>query len=1218
MAGSIKRLFSFGFLFGSRDDGAVEMTEDLAEGMDSLKQNVVAVGRSSNMLQRFGNAIGAINAIQLNSIRDSLGSIADRAGALGPQAQDTGLESFGAQFSAQFRQATAGMGEFTEQMERYRGAISGTAYDLGVDANDMVTGIRQVVQAGRSLEDYGVSVRGMAGSMQAGILSGEQLGNVLTSLSEGYDLGTDGAQRLIDTVTALGERGGAGADAMRGLPAVLQATDDIISSFPAGAAPGVDTLTESITRLALASQDRLGGDFNAAMTDAIQTFQQLGGQRRQLRDLVSGVSSDFPQLAQEIGIASGDIDGALQDVMSDPLTFASHMQQLMGSLEASDPRAMRLMSTLEQMPASFRFLITGGDEAAAALTRAQQPVENVTGAFERMARGAAASGRTFGENMERLRDHFETQLNRMTTLSNREVLGRQRDAYRRLSETIDRFRSGDGPLSALGQAMLDFRRHGVIGLTAAIRDRLLPSLGIQLPAAMENALPGIGLLTEGLFEAAVEAGPLLLAVGQFATMMPGLSSAIGLVLNPWTLLIGGLAAAIYYWDDLLPLIERGGEFLGDLADDFATWVEQVDWQAVGEDIVDGLDRIFQSFGEGGSARRLMRSFAGSIRTMFGGLGQAMTGITEGMFGSGTGGFISDFFGFLFEATNVNNLLRAIEEGDWGDIIFEGLFTVLNSAMLGWPGRVRALFTEMFGGDIIGTFWNDVVQPTINDFANFWNDEILPIIEEAIILWDDLSTMAVAFWEDNVQPMLDELWDGIVKTFQEQIWPTVRRVWHDIGVKAQEMWQRYIRPALYTIARVMTQVMTESRRGWIRGFAMIAEAGVRSFYTIQTAIGHLVIRWRGWRDTLANGWNLIGTTIRNSVGMALAFANFHFTNLVQGWELGMIRIERGFRRIPLMLVEFVQEYLQGDGMVARAFRAMLDVLDISVGRIDENLGRVASDLRTPIDQMDEQIEDMERANRVRAEAYETEMTRYRNEIQEQARLTEQAYDGMNAAAERWQQSQDQSQQEAIDGVRHFAAEAERLSDRFGGRLQQFITTVQRGDFGERAQQRRIMEAYQSARPLMSQLEDAAASGRLSAEQYEAAFGRIEAAVRSGQEFSSGERRRFLDALGIDEGAAEGGGGREAPERGRRPGRTRPRSRASGDTGDDSPASRARARRQARRQAQEAEREAERELMISAFGSEAVRQLRQAFGDRNPSPRPVRSPAGSGPSGGFGTR
>lgn len=1175
------------------------MTERLAGGMDDLKENVKQVGKSSNMLQRFGNAIGALNLHQLTNIRGALEGIAERAGALGPSAQDTAAESFGAQYAASFRAATAGMGDMTAQMNRYRGAIGGVAYDLGVDAGEMVQGIRRIVQSGDELSDYGLTVRGVAGSMQAGILSAEQLGSTLTSLAHGYDLGTDGAQRVLDTLTALGEGIGAGSEFARALPNITEAADGIISAFPPGAAPGIDEVTESIARLAKASVDRLGGDANAAMQDAIATFTALGGQRRQIRDLVSGVASDFPHLAQEIGIASGDIDGALQSVMSDPITFAANMQQLMSQLDASDPRAMRLMASLEELPTSFRFLVTGGDDAAAALQRAQAPVENITGAFNRMGRSAAASGRTFGENMERMRDSFETHLNRMTTLSNSEVLGRQRRAFQTLENTIEGLRAEDGPVGGLTQAFLDFRRHGIIGLVESIKTRLLPSLGIQLPEAIEKNLPLIGMFGAGLFEGATEAGPLILAMTQMAAMMPGLGGAIGFLLNPWTLLVGGIAAAIYYWDDLLPLIENAGVYLEDLAGKVGDWVDSVDWQAVGESIKDGLVTIFASFGEGGRGREILRSVAGAIRSIFTNLGTMMSGITEGMFGETGGGIFNSIFGFLWDSTNLGNLQRAIEDGDWGDVLFEGFFSVFNLALMGLPGRVRTLFTNIFGADLIGGFWEDVVQPTFNDFVDYWDTEINPIIDEAILLWQDLASMALAFWEETVSPMLKDLKKEVVEVFVKHIWPAAKWVWQKIGVAAKWMWSNVIRPVIVRLAHTWVNTMSTALTVAVRTFGHIATTAVTAFNTIETAIGMLVIRWIGWRNTLSAGWELIGTTIRNSVGMAIAFADFHFTNLFEGMEGGMMRIERGFRNLPLLILDFIQNL--------QPLRGVLSRIGVDLGPIDRNLNEMRTRIQEPITELDEQLDEMERKSRARGEAYRIETARMTREIAQQATATANAYNTMESQASAYQHNQAVSLESTVSGIREFAVSTEAFFDRATSRLRQFVSDVESGRLAGRARQERVQEAYQSARPLLEGIAQAAQEGRIGEEQFSAAVSDIEQAVSAGRGFTSSEIERTLAGIGVGPG-----GGEAADERPTVTSDGRPRvdGRAA-TTGETPPAQRDRERRQAQREAQQTEREAERDMMIKAFGSEAMRQLRSVMGgDRNPTPRGA-SPRVAGP-------
>lgn len=533
--GSTGRLLGLGFLFGAKDDGATDTAKAVGEGMDHLADATERASSKTNGLIKFGNAIAGLNFLQLDRIGNAMEGLAEKAG-VGPGGAANSIESFGVQFGKSFREATAGLGKYTKGVEKYRGAISGAAFNLEVDAGELTRTTAAFVKQGHALEDYGLTVRSMAGSMQAGILSGDQLAHVLTSLSEGYDLGAKGAGRHLDKITAIGEQFGAGKEAAQGLEAAISAADPVLAKFSNLSVEGV---TESITRLAAAGYQRLGGKFEDRMQDAIGVFNELAGAREEMGSLITGLGSDFPMLAKEIGIASGDVGASMEAILQDPLTFAKHMQSLMSSMDKSDPRFQRLKLSLGRLPAGFQFLIDGGQESAKALEEASKPVKNFEGSFSRMAEGSSGAARTFAESMDLLRERHENALNKMTSQTDRQVLKRQRTAYKRLTKTINDMRKRGGPLAGLLQLTLDIRRHGFLhGLIPTI-DRFAAGSGPlgKMARKLKSILPMFDGFGEMLIGGALAAGKLAVTIGLLSGPLGKFFGLVKVIFRPLTNLV---------------------------------------------------------------------------------------------------------------------------------------------------------------------------------------------------------------------------------------------------------------------------------------------------------------------------------------------------------------------------------------------------------------------------------------------------------------------------------------------------------------------------------------------------------------------------------------------------------------------------------------------------------------------------------------------------------
>jgi hypothetical protein len=773
--GGMKKLMGLGFLFGAKDNGATKTAGALSESFDSLKNAVHSVGEKTQGIQRFGNAINALNLLQLSRVKGTLEGIAAKAGSLGPRSGDTALESFGAQFNQTFKAGTAGLGEFRKEADRLRGQISGVAHTLQIDGGDILKTVTTVAKSGHQLEEFGLSVREVGGSIQANILSGEQLGNLLTSLSQGYNLGAKGAGNLVDKIAALGEMSGSGADALRQMPAAVAAADEIISDLGTG---NIEDVTEAITRLANASVDRLGGDFNEAMADSIAVFQQLGGQKKQLRDLVTGLGSDFPKLAQEIGIASGDIDGALGMATSSPVEFAAAMNSLFNQMPENSMQSKRLLASLDGMPSGFKFLITGGKDAAAALKKAQKPLENFEGAFGRMAKGASGSTRTFGESMELESDRFKTALNSLGSDDSGGAIKGMRRAHNETIKFVKGLSESEGSVGKLTKAFLIFRRQGIFGLVNFV-DKEFPEVKKAfnslrtfwesfsgsvkkdgLGKALSGTLgPALGVLFDGMVDQA--------SAALETTDWDRVGNSIGIGIDRIFASKNVEDASLRGMDKVVALM---GDAMGRVAS--GIW-EKAGWKSF-------IPLLFTGFGQ-----TILRVGGGLIgKGIYGALKAGVMGIgsmVKGLFGKLSGGILGKAAGKIGGKALLTkipviggilnvlfNLPKILEDFQAGNIQagFLRLFgTVIDGVLLGIPGMIA----DLFGVDVV----KDIVQPNLASFYEYFYEGMDIIVESAQSMWSSFAD-----WGNNALGMVGEaveglgyLWDNLKESLVSG-WKTV--------------------------------------------------------------------------------------------------------------------------------------------------------------------------------------------------------------------------------------------------------------------------------------------------------------------------------------------------------------------------------------------------------------------------------------------------------------
>lgn len=662
--GGLRRSLGLGFIFGAKDEGAVRTTQDIGEGMDRMAQTVREVGRESMGIQRLGNFIGALNLRQLSRVGDAMEGLAQRAGALAGEISSTSIESHGAQFAQEYRAATAGLGEYRAEVDAVRGQISSLSFDLGVGSEGMLNYATSVARAGRSIDDYGLSMRDIAGLEQAGISNGQELAQTLTELDIGFGMGADGARQLVDQVVAIGTRVGSGSAALQSMRGAVEAASEAISQLPPGVEMSVDQSVRGMTMLAAGAQRVLGGTFETAMQGAVETFQRLAESRQQFGDVLSGMSGDFPALTEGIARAFGSVDQAMSMMMDSPEQFVMNMQQVYAGMDTEAQRLRFQREVLSQFPDQIRHLVMAGEEGRRTMQEVVGPVGDVSGALSDMARSASGSTRTFAESMELVEERFRAGLDRMVSRHyrgfEREVIQRQQAAYGRLTDTVERFAGGQGAMGVLTRSMLAFRRGGFTGLIeglsregpSAMRalqrsaNELSPALGDRLASAFgkvreeaRDAAPWLDLFGGGLLDIAGDAMPTITGLGAMGLKFDHISGAlrgVGRAVGPFMLLIGA-AAGIYY---LSRNIDRVEESIVNFSRNFAQFgtrllgfVQDIDWNRVGQEIVNGFISLFTPLGrvaEGGEMSETARNITEGFRNVFRAVGIAIRGMVSGL------------------------------------------------------------------------------------------------------------------------------------------------------------------------------------------------------------------------------------------------------------------------------------------------------------------------------------------------------------------------------------------------------------------------------------------------------------------------------------------------------------------------------------------------------------------------------------------------------------
>lgn len=1185
--GGMSRMLGLGFLFGGRDTGAVRTANALTEGLDGAADAANEAGRSAGMIQRLGDAIGDISASAVNGLESALSRLSDSAAI--PDTT-TSLESFGAEFSNTFRRATVGLGPFQDRVDAVRGQISGLAYSLDVDANDMIQAVTAVARTDQDLDDFGVSLRGVAGSIQAGILSGQELGTMLASLSEGYELGGEGAGRLVDRVTAIGESFGYGADAVRRLPAIIAAADPILSRFGNLSIEGV---TESVTRLSTAMSRGLGISFEAASDASVQLFTHLGDQRAQLADLFTGMGEVFPDFATRLSIGTGDIDEAMSDILQDPLTFTDSMRELFGTLQRGSPQWDMLVSQLSAVNPNLAFMVTGGEEVGQALTDAHAPVTDFAGAFNQMATRASGTTRTFAESLERLDTVFRTRLNHMATISESDVLGRTRNAFNRLGDTLQGFSDRGGPLGFLTDAFLNVRRFGIVqGLLPMLGDSGLGRAFPQLSAQIEEFAPMLGDVGGMAIDTARDFAPMLTALPAMMTAMTALGGAAttawAAVTGPIGLTVAAVAAvaAVGYllyenWEDIPGYFEQAGEMLIDLGHSagewaryaldslygwssrFSEWVASIDWVAVGVRVREGLSNAFTTatewisslFRSGGFFSELATSFfdgfgksaedtADMLPDYFGEIFTNVSGaIGDMVYGLAVGVLGQEFVTGFIEGIR-SNLNRFERVADFVMTPFVAMYHVFDFLVLTPLTRAFGEMSAFFGG----------MTETMG--ADFEQD-IGPLATVASDTFEEIGIIVEELWTDTLEPVFGFISDWWHEQFDGEIVPNAEDGFKDAGRAGRSMWQDYVRPALRSFASMSLEVISFFAESWTRSFQQTAHEAVDHLSTIMVGLTTLRVTFEHARDVMAAGWELVGLRIQSFFLTPMLQAGNSWSTFIENMETGFSAIRHSFLTLGDTILTTLNDAFNA---LPSFIRDQLGVATTALTQAQESMhDRVVSDQHD----MERMEQDIARAREERTQAMLDQQQRVADAEGRLARVRDSYAQHLHDEISPILQMRDR----ALSGI-------DRFSDRLATALEHMRDRVASLSGDEQAAAREMTTTLEDARTVSQDIERGMREGTIATDRAARMTQQLADAAESGD--SDAVRRVRAQVEGPTPATVAETHEPTAPARHR----ARAREEASAAAADAATST--------------AARELAEQIMVSSFGPEAVRQLTTAMG------------------------
>ena len=289
--------------------------------------------------------------------------------------------------------------------------------------------------------------------------------------------------------------------------------------------------------------------------------------------------------------------------------------------------------------------------------------------------------------------------------------------------------------------------------------------GIAGIVAGAMAFGGVALVV-GKFVSAI--GGIVSGVGSVMSAISGLGGVLGLLTNPITLVIAGIAAfvaaIVYCWNNVDGFKEsvsnsfqRIWEVISDVCTSVWNVIQEV-WGAISPYVVPMLQSMAETIGTIFTTILdivvpVVEGVWNTIKTVWGWIGPYVIGIFEGVaqFISGVWKIISTVI------TTACNIIKAVIHGDWGeikDIVINAAKNIWDGICSAWEG-IKGITVNIFEGikSFVVNIWenikskvSDVVSNIKEAISNKWNEiktnvsnKVTEIKTDLINKWNEIKS-----------------------------------------------------------------------------------------------------------------------------------------------------------------------------------------------------------------------------------------------------------------------------------------------------------------------------------------------------------------------------------------------------------------------------------------------------------------------------------------------
>jgi phage-related protein len=382
-----------------------------------------------------------------------------------------GLEAEAQAAAVSTRALGANMGYTGEALSNFTRRAAGMSMALNIGADTAGKAVRAFDEAETEMRAIGFeSAADVARFTEAFGVDADLLRNNTMQMAREFELSTEQIERVMSATVEYGQRSGDVAGSLNGLGETME------HMRQQAALMGTTLDTQELTQHAVSAQAlaaayfEMDQDSGRARASATALSDVLLQNRREMQNMFSGTQDELPQLAQELGIATGDIQGAFQAMQAGPAEFMAGMAQMVQQTSGNAEQQSRLFDFMrarlegavgeEQAATMMNFFRTANEGALAAITAVQGATNNLG----ELGREAHRTGRTMQEMFDRAKEAAQTALRGVARGDARAFLAESTVELRRMGAAMREVGQQEGAMGGLVRAASRVSQLGGLGL----------------------------------------------------------------------------------------------------------------------------------------------------------------------------------------------------------------------------------------------------------------------------------------------------------------------------------------------------------------------------------------------------------------------------------------------------------------------------------------------------------------------------------------------------------------------------------------------------------------------------------------------------------------------------------------------------------------------------------------------------------------------------------